>query len=387
LKIALIEPFGGASGDMLLGALLDAGASREELEKLLSTLGVKGWRLDVERAMRGAIEAASVSVIVEGEQPPRRLPDILALVEASKLPARAKERTAQVFEALARAEAEVHGTSPEEVHFHEVGAVDSIVDIAGACAAAEILGIEKFYCREILLGGGEVVCSHGMLPCPAPATLKLLAGLPVRFVPSNFEMTTPSGAALLTALCEFTQDIPAFTLGRTGYGAGKRTDSSRPNVLRVTLGEMSQRQPALWVVETNIDDMNPELYAAASEALFAAGALDVYATPVQMKKGRPGVILAALCPEKALPEVERTFFTHTTTFGVRRHRIERSELDRRTETVQTTYGPVQVKLGIRDGEVVTASPEYESCAEAARKAGVALKEVYAAALAARRGGG
>lgn len=382
MKLALVEPFGGASGDMFLGALIDAGASQVALQEALSTLGLDGWKLEVASTKRGTICATSVKVHAEGEQPRRRLRDILALFDASELPARAKQCAKAVFEALARAEAEVHGTQPGEVHFHEVGAVDSIVDIAGSCTAAELLGIEKFYCREIVLGGGEVACAHGKLPAPSPATLKLLAGLPVRFVPGRTEMTTPTGAALLATLCEFTQEIPAFTLGATGCGAGQRDDPGRPNVLRVTLGETTQHAPAVWVVEANIDDMNPEMYAQACEVLFAAGALDVYMTPVQMKKLRPGVVLSALCPQDTLAVVEQAFFEHTTTFGVRRHRVERSELERRVETVETPYGTVQVKLGIFGGKVVTVSPEYESCAAIARKAGVPVKDVYAAALAA-----
>jgi uncharacterized protein (DUF111 family) len=198
-------------------------------------------------------------------------------------------------------------------------------------------------------------------------------------------MTTPTGAALLATLCEFTQDIPAFTLGAAGYGAGQREDPQRPNVLRVTLVEVGERAPAIWVVEANIDDMNPELYAQAAEALFEAGALDVYATPVQMKKSRPGVVLTALCPHKALPDVEQAFFKHTTTFGVRRYRVERSELERRIETVETPYGPVEVKLGLLDGKVVTASPEYDSCAKAAQKSGIPVKDIYTAALTAWQG--
>ncbi len=383
MRIALVEPFGGASGDMFLGALLDAGAREDALRNALSMLGLSGWQMETGRTTRGVISASSVEVIVKEDQPHRKLAGVLEIINGSGLSAGVKERAAAVFEALAKAEAEVHGTQPEEVHFHEVGAVDSIIDIVGTCIAAELLGIEKFYCREIPLGSGEIACDHGNLPCPAPATLKLLAGLPVRFTTQRSELVTPTGAALLAALCEFTQDIPAFTLGATGCGAGQRDDQNRPNILRVTLGEASERAPAVMVVEANIDDMNPELYSQASEALFAAGALDVCATPIQMKKSRPGVVLTALCPEGVLPVVERAFFRHTTTFGVRRYRVERSELERRTETVQTQYGPVQVKLGLLDGEVVTASPEYESCARVAKEANAAVKEVYAAALASR----
>jgi uncharacterized protein (TIGR00299 family) protein len=367
---------------MFLSALIHAGAPEEELKAALMSLNLSGWEMETSVTRRGAISAASIAVRVGKEQPSRRLGDILQIIEGSGLAARAKERAAAVFEALARAEAEVHGTKPEEVHFHEVGAVDSIIDIAGTCAAAELLGIEKFYCREIPLGGGEIVCAHGSLPCPSPATLKLLSGLPVRYTSARSEMTTPTGAALLATLCEFTQEFPAFTLGSTGYGAGQRDDHKKPNVLRVTLGEVTERSPAVWIVEANIDDMNPELYAQASETLFGAGALDVYATPVQMKKSRPGVVLTALCPDAALPGVERAFFENTTTFGVRRHRVERSELERRVETVETPYGQVQIKLGIFDGSVVTASPEYESCAKAASEAGIPVKDVYAATLAA-----
>lgn len=382
MRIALVEPFGGASGDMFLSALIDAGAALPQLEEALSSLGLQGWELEVARKSRGVISATSLTVHVEGKQPDRRLEDILQLVEKSQLPSRAKERTAAVFEALAHAEAEVHGTKPGEVHFHEVGAVDSIIDIAGTCAAAEMLRIEKFYCRKVPLGGGEIACAHGTLPAPSPATLKLLAGLPVRFVPAQSEMTTPTGAALLATLCEFTQDVPGFTLGATGYGAGQRDDPGRPNVLRVTLGEVSGETSAIWVVEANIDDMNPELYVQAADALFAAGALDVYGTPVQMKKSRPGVVLTSLCPDRALADVEQAFFLHTTTFGVRRHRVERSELERRMEKVETLHGEVQVKLGLLDGKVVTASPEYESCAKVAREAGIPVKQVYTAAFAA-----
>jgi uncharacterized protein (TIGR00299 family) protein len=381
VKIALVEPFGGASGDMFLAALVDAGAPQDALRVALSALGLSGWRLETSRAARGVISAACVQVHVEEEQPRRRLEDVLAIIAASGLSSRVKAQATAIFESLARAEAEVHGTQPEEVHFHEVGAVDSIVDIAGTCVAAELLGIERFYCREVPLGGGEIACAHGNLPCPAPATLKLLAGLPVRFTPERSELVTPTGAALLAALCEFTQEVPAFTLGATGCGAGQRDDPKRPNILRVTLGQTSDRTPAVWVVEANIDDMNPELYSRAGEALFAAGALDVYATPVQMKKSRPGVVLTALCPGRALLAVERAFFAHTTTFGVRRYRVERSELERHTETVRTEYGPVQVKLGLLNGEVVTASPEYESCVKASEASGVPVKSVYAAALA------
>lgn len=380
MTVALVEPFGGASGDMFLAALIDAGASQQALENALSSLGLDSWRLEVSRTKKGSISCVGISVSVEGDQPNRNLGEIVGLIEKSGLAARARERAAAVFTRLAQAEAEVHGTEVDEVHFHEVGAVDSIVDIVGTCAAAELLDIDEFYCREVPLGGGEIVCAHGRLPCPAPATLRLLAGLPVRFTSARSEMTTPTGAALLAELCSFTQDIPAMELGSAGYGAGQRDDPQKPNVLRISLGEIRSESPGVWVVEANIDDMNPELYAKASEAVFAAGALDVCATPVQMKKSRPGIILTALCPQEALAAVERAFFMHTTTFGVRRYRVERSELERKSETVATQYGEVQVKLGLLNGEVVTTSPEYESCARAARESGAPLKDVYAAAL-------
>jgi uncharacterized protein (TIGR00299 family) protein len=366
---------------MFLGALIDAGAPEEALRSALTSLGLSGWRLETARTTRGVISATSVQVQVEEEQPQRNLADILEIIACSGISERAKNQAEAIFESLARAEAEVHGTLPGEVHFHEVGAVDSIVDIVGTCAAAELLGIEQLFCREIPLGGGEIACAHGNLPCPAPATLKLLAGLPVKFAQERSELVTPTGAALLATLCEFTNEIPAFTLGTTGCGAGQRDDPKRPNILRVTLGEVSERMPAVWVVEANIDDMNPELYSRANEALFAAGALDVYATPVQMKKLRPGVVLTALCPKGKLLAVEQAFFAHTTTFGVRRYCVERSELERRIETVKTEYGLVDVKLGLLDGNVVTASPEYESCAKASEASGVPVKSVYAAALA------
>jgi uncharacterized protein (TIGR00299 family) protein len=396
--LLVLEPIGGIAGDMFVAAALDLGVDRGALEGALRTLGLGGWRLEASRSADGGIVGTHVDVVVEGEQPRARgLSEIRALVDASGLAPRAKAAARAVFERIGRAEARVHGVSVEEVHFHEVGAIDSIVDVCGAAVALELLGWPRVVCAPPELGRGLGRSAHGPMPIPPPAVLELLAGKPVRPGGPPGEAVTPTGAALLAELAEL-GPLPAFVPGRIGYGVGTARWADRPNVLRMTLGEemshpLSPRPPpggegetTLWVLETNLDDCPGQLVARAIEAALEAGALDAWAAPVTMKKGRPGVVLSALVEEPARAAVTRALFAETTTLGVRRHAVERDALERTVETVETPYGPVRVKVALSGGRELGAHPEYEDCAARARERGVAVREVMAAALAARRAG-
>ncbi len=397
--LLVLEPIGGIAGDMFVAAALDLGVDRGALEGALRTLGLAGWRLEVTRKTDAGIAGTHVDVVVEGEQPHARgLPEILALVDASGLSPRARAAARAVFERIGRAEAKVHGVPVEEVHFHEVGAVDSVVDVCAAVVALELLGWPRVVSAPPELGRGLGRSAHGPMPIPPPAVLELLAGKPVRSGGPLGEAVTPTGAALLAELAEL-GPLPAFVPGRIGYGVGTARWADRPNVLRMTLGEASplsatasprppggEGESKLWVLETNLDDCPGQLVARAIEAALESGALDAWAAPVTMKKGRPGFLLSALVEEPAREAVTRVLFAETTTLGVRRHAVERDVLERAHETVETPYGPVRVKVARAAGREVGAHPEYDDCAARARERGVPVKEVMAAALAARRGG-
>jgi pyridinium-3,5-bisthiocarboxylic acid mononucleotide nickel chelatase len=396
MPLLVLEPIGGIAGDMFLAAALDLGLDRAALEAALRTLRVPGWRLEVTRRSDSGIAATHLDVVVEGEQPHARgLREILALVDASGLSARSKAAARAVFERIGRAEAKVHGIPFEEVHFHEVGAVDSIVDVCGAAVALDLLGWPRVVSAPPELGRGLRRAAHGPLPIPPPAVLEILVGKAVRPGGPAGELVTPTGAAILAELAEV-GPLPPFVPGRIGYGLGTSTWPDRPNVLRMTLGEESVSAgpraaagslgaPAVWVLEANLDDCPGQLVARAIEAALEAGALDAWAAPLTMKKGRPGFLLSALAEEPRREAVARTFFEETTTLGVRRHAVERDVLDREVVSVETPYGPVRVKVGRLDGRELGAHPEWEDCAQRAREKGVPAKEVMAAALAAYRG--
>ncbi|HET8540511.1 MAG TPA: nickel pincer cofactor biosynthesis protein LarC [Anaeromyxobacter sp.] len=407
--LLVLEPIGGIAGDMFLAAALDAGVDRAALEAALRTLGLPGWRLDVARRSDAGIAGTHVRVVVEGEPPHARgLAEILALVDAGGLTARARGAARAVFERIGRAEAKVHGVPLEQVHFHEVGAVDSIVDVCGAAVAVDLLGWPRVVSAPPELGRGLVRTAHGTMPVPPPAVLELLAGKPVRPGGPPGEAVTPTGAALLAELAEI-GPLPAFVPGRIGYGIGTARWADRPNVLRMILGELaavSSSSPyplspalspgllpggegggsTLWVLETNLDDCPGQLVARAIEAALEAGALDAWAAPATMKKGRPALLLSALVEEPAREAVTRALFAETTTLGIRRHAVERDVLERALEMVETPYGPVRVKVARAAGRELGAQPEYDDCAARAREKGVPVKEVMAAALAARRRG-
>jgi hypothetical protein len=385
--LLVLEPIGGIAGDMFLAAAIDLGLDAAALEAQLRTLGVPGWRLAVTRRSVSGIQATHVDVVVEGEQPhARALRDILALVAASGLSPRVKATAAAIFERIGRAEAKIHGVPVEEVHFHELGGVDSIVDVCGAAVVLELLGWPRLVAAPPELGRGMVHTAHGPMPVPPPAVLELLAGKPVRPGGPPGEAVTPTGAALLAELAELGQ-LPAFVPGRIGYGAGTKSWADRPNVLRMTLGEAVAPAVApetLWVLEANLDDCPGQLVARAIEVALEAGALDAWAAPLTMKKGRPAFLVGALCDEARREPVTRALFAETTTLGVRRHAVQRDTLDRVLQTVETPYGDVRVKVASLEGREVGAHPEYDDCLRRARDAGVPVKEVVAAALAAYR---
>ncbi|MGI8553059.1 MAG: nickel pincer cofactor biosynthesis protein LarC [Dehalococcoidia bacterium] len=377
--LAYFDCFSGASGDMILGALVDAGVSLDHLRDQLGLLGIAGYQLRAERVMRAGISATQVHVDLEpGEQPHRRLSDLLAIILRSGLPETDKAHASRVFTRLAEAEAAIHGTGVDEVHFHEVGAVDAIVDVVGVIIGLRLLGIEACYASPVPSGNGSARSAHGEIPVPAPATLELLArvGAPIRADSGERgELLTPTGAALLTTLARFAR--PAMALERVGYGAGGRNPPERPNVLRLWLGRGVQ-EPAgqLLEIETNIDDMAAEFFGFVQERLFEVGAVDVWFTAIQMKKNRPATKLSLLCPASHESAVVGVLMRETTTLGVRIREVRRHEARRESLRFESSLGDVAVKVKRLEGEAPRVAPEYESCREIALRTGLPLSEVY-----------
>ncbi len=395
MRTAYFDCFAGISGDMTLGALLDAGLPQATLEAVLQQLPLPGWQLDVQRVVKQGLAATAVRVhVAAGDHPHRHLADILHILDAAQLEPAVRGRAAAVFIRLARAEAAVHGTSPDDVHFHEVGAIDSIVDVVGAVAGLHLLGIEAVQASPLPMGHGFVRAAHGLLPVPVPAVMQLLAqrGIPVRDVDAAAELVTPTGAALLAELADDFGQYPAMVVRTVGLGAGQR-DLPFPNVLRVVIGETQPVPPRgqargpypvepLLVLETNLDDMSPEIMADTSQRLLAGGALDVWLTPITMKKGRPAILLSILCRPADGPRLTDLVLTETTSLGVRQRLVDRVTLPRRIDEVETPWGKVRVKVGLLADGTAKGAPEYEDCRHAAEAGGIALREVYAAASAA-----
>jgi len=382
MTMAYFDCFNGAAGDMIVASLIDAGADADALRERLAALPVDGYTLTVEKVSKQGFAATRFSVQLDAtaKQPHRHLRDIVAILDDADLPPAVVDRAKLIFTRLARAEAKVHGTSVDKVHFHEVGAVDAIIDVTGAALALDMLGVDRVICSPIPVGSGTVRCDHGIMPVPAPATAELLIGVPIAKSAEPGELTTPTGAAVLTTLVESFGPMPTMNLRTTGYGAGTRDGQTRPNVLRVMLGEPSDagETDEVVVLETNLDDTSPEIVAFAMSRLLAAGALDVYTLPIQMKKGRAGLLLTVLCEPARANEFESVVFAETPTFGVRRTTMRRSKLRRRHETVQTPFGSIRMKIGERDG-AQTVSPEFEDCRAAAETNGVPLRVVMTAA--------
>ncbi|MDQ3755846.1 MAG: nickel pincer cofactor biosynthesis protein LarC [Acidobacteriota bacterium] len=381
MKTLYFDCFAGASGDMILGALVSAGVDARLLVEHLARLNVEGFEISFETVDRSGISATRAHVQARDERQHRHLSDILKLIEASSLTESVKKRAAKIFIRLGEAEARVHNVALEQIHFHEVGALDAIVDVVGACIGFELLGVEKFMASPLHVGSGTVEMAHGRFPVPPPAVVELLRDAPIYATDIKGELMTPTGAAIISSVCEDFGPLPALRVARTGYGAGAREYGNFPNVLRVFIGESAaanETEKAL-VVETNIDDCSPQLIGHVMERVLAAGALDCYFTPVQMKKNRPGVLVTILC---RLPDRETMFellFSETTTIGVRCYEVERRTLDRVFVSVQTSFGAVSIKVARLNGRVVNATPEFEECRTAALRAGVPLREVEAEA--------
>jgi uncharacterized protein (TIGR00299 family) protein len=388
-RLVYFDGASGASGDMVLGAVVDLGLSVEELRAELAKLPLGGYRLEASRVSRSGLVATKIDVHVEeAATEHRHLRDIVALVEASGLAADVKDRSSALFRRLAEVEAAVHGTSPDRVHFHEVGAVDSIVDIVGGVIALRWLGADRFASSPLNVGSGTVTMAHGTFPVPPPATARLVTGVPV-YGTGEGELLTPTGALLITAHATEYGPLPAMTIEATGHGAGSRETEGRPNVLRLITGREARDASGerVLVLETEIDDAAPQLLGPLVERLLEAGALDAFLTPVQMKKGRPGILVSVIAPPAGREAIEELLFRETTTLGVRRQEWDRTALERETATVETAYGPIRVKIGRRGGAVYNAWPEFEDCQRAAAERKVPVKEVLAEALASWRAGG
>jgi uncharacterized protein (TIGR00299 family) protein len=409
MKILYYDCFAGISGDMNLGAMLDLGIEADYLKNELSKLPVNGYTLQVTRDIRKGISGTRVNVIIDEqrlliadhghghdhehghphtnlqahhqEKKPHHnsFAEIKQLILSSKLNDNIKDTSLAIFVKVAEAEAKIHNLPVGEVHFHEVGAVDSIVDIVGAAICLDKLGVDVVYCSTVELGGGSVRCSHGIYPVPAPATAEIVKHMPVRTGTVNYEATTPTGAAILAACVNEFTDKADFSILRTGYGIGAR-DGEIPNVLRVFLCEsIDSKKPekeSSFIVECNIDDMNPEFYDYITDSLFTAGAKDVYITPIIMKKSRPAVKLSVLCTADAEARINEVLFRETSTIGVRKYKVDKTVLDRVIETISTPLGDVRVKSAFYKGVCIKSKPEYDDCIKIAREKGIPVSQVY-----------
>jgi hypothetical protein len=388
-KILYLDCFSGASGDMVLGALIDLGVPIDGLRAALATLVPAGCELTATRVARSGIGAVQFEVREGGDGHEtggharhRGLHEILEMIARAGLPERVASRAGLLFQRLGRVEADIHQVPIERVHFHEVGALDSIVDIVGAVWAIDPLGVDRVCASALNTGSGTVATAHGELPVPAPATIRLLEGAPAYSSGVQGELLTPTGALLVTGHATSYGPMPAMTIRRTGYGAGQRQVPGRPNVLRAVMGEVSasSEHGRVLVLECNIDDMNPQFYGNLVEGLQAAGALDVYLSPVQMKKNRPGTLVTVVAPVPMREPVLELLFRETTTIGVRFHEADRECLSREWVTVATRFGAVRVKVARRGAAVTNAAPEYEDCAARAAERNVAVRDVHAAAM-------
>jgi pyridinium-3,5-bisthiocarboxylic acid mononucleotide nickel chelatase len=410
MRIAYLDCFSGISGDMFLGALVDAGVSPKLLEETVTALDI-GARLEISRVTRGGISATKVDVYVHGEKDEPRelhlakrnkakkhhyhdskphahrgLKEIRQIIERSSISETAKAAALRVFQSLGEAEAKIHNCPIDKVHFHEVGAVDAMIDIICAAVGAEALGVDEIIASPLNVGNGTVKCAHGILPVPAPATIELLKGAPVYSSGIQAELVTPTGAAIATTLATRFAPFPAMTIGRAGYGAGSRDFPDQPNVLRLTLGESRSQvvtdgfRETITVLEANLDDLNPQIFGYVAEQLFERGALDVFSIPAQMKKNRPGTLLTVLCRPEDAPTLTDLIFRETTTLGVRCREERRLILNREWKTVGTPWGPVRIKIANLNGAVANAMPEYEDCRRIAIECDIPLKTVIQEAM-------
>ena len=377
MKTAYFDCVFGVSGDMILGALVACGMPVDKLEEELKKLNVGGFELKRETVLRSGISAVHVKVLTEPQHEHRNLSHIKNIIDSSSLSGRVKEMAAGIFTRLAEAEAKVHGTTPEKIHFHEVGALDAIIDVVGACIGLEYLGAGTVVSSPLSLGTGTIACEHGEMPVPVPAVIELTNGVPVVRTDKKGELTTPTGAAIVTALAESYGRLDNFITDTSGYGAGSRDSKSHPNILRISIGSIahSLEEDHSVLIETNIDDMNPEIFGYLTEKLMKAGAKDVFMSPIFMKKGRPGTLFSVLTDDSLRDTILTMIFSETTTLGVRISSIMRKILKRESRIVETEYGPVRIKVAyVGDSERI--APEFEDCARIARENGIPLVTVY-----------
>src|SRR5216117_11198 len=380
VKVVYFDCPSGAAGDMIMASLLDAGVSLDALRTELQKLSLEGWEMVAREVRKGGFRATKVDVEIDPRthQRHRTLGDILAILEGSGLGAAVREKAARIFARLADAEARAHGTTRDQVHFHDVGAVDAIVDVTGACVGLELLGVQAVHVSALPLGGGVVDGPHGKMPVPAPGTADLLRGFPVVDTGVKAELVTPTGAAILTTLALSAGRMPAMTVAAVGYGAGTRDLPGIPNVLRCFVGETVDAAPGdetILQVETTIDDMSPQLYEPLIDRLFAAGALDVFLQAVIMKRGRPGIVVTALCAPDHVSDLSRALFEESTTIGVRWSEWRRARLDREVVVLTTAYGAIPFKVSRLGGRIVTVTPEFADVARIAREKALPTREV------------
>ncbi len=379
MRILYYDCFSGISGDMNLGAMIDLGVDKKYLLDQLNSLWLEGWELIVEKDQRHGITGTKVTVKqTKHEHIHRHLSDIEKIIDGSGLKAEDKTLSRKIFEAVAQAEAKVHNVPVDKIHFHEVGAIDSIIDIVGAAICFNSLGIDEVHVSAVELGRGSVKCAHGILPVPAPATVEIIKGIPVSKDGVNFEATTPTGAAIIATLGNCFEEKGSFKIEKCGYGIGQRENPERPNILRLFIGESDESSSVdnAIQIECNIDDMNPEWYGYISGRLFDSGASDVFYSSITMKKGRPSMLLSVICAKEKEKELKEIIFTETTTLGVRIFPFRKETLARKFERVNTPLGPVRIKRSFLDGRLVTEKPEYEDCKKIAKEKELPLKKVY-----------
>ena len=386
MKIAYFDCFAGASGDMIVAAMLDAGLDAEFLRAQLTTLGIENLDIKLTETKRAGIKAVSFEPVAPKQDHDRNVEQISKIINQSKISERAKKTAIAIFDRIARAEAVVHNQTPDDIHFHEVGAIDSIVDVVSASVGVDALGVEKVYCSALNVGGGIAKCAHGIMPVPAPATAELLRGIPIAGGPGQAELLTPTGAAILTTVVDEFCPLPSMDIETIGYGAGSMQFEDFPNVLRLIVGQAAAENSAdtdtICVLESNIDDVSGELLGFATEKLLEDGALDVFTTPICMKQNRPAAQISVICKVEDAQRLERVLFEQGLTFGIRKQILQRSKLTRDFVTVPTEFGEIRIKTGLLNGRIVNAKPEFSDCVWSAKKHNVPVKAVLDAAMAA-----
>jgi len=388
MRTLFFDCFAGASGNMVLGALIDLGLDRELLFDRIKGLGLAGYEIEIEKVDRSGISSTHLNVVIPAEKKHRHLHHIVDIIENSDLSDGVKARSVAIFDRLAAAEARVHGIDVKKVHFHEVGAMDAIIDVVGACIAFEMLGIENFACSKIHVGSGFVDMEHGRFPVPPPAVAELLTGKPIYSTDIAGELITPTGAAIISTLCDSYGVIPEMVVERTGYGAGSRNYDGFPNVLRIMIGETIADKierpyegERLVILESNIDDLSPQIIGHVMDRAFELGASDCWFTPIQMKKNRPATLISILCRLELRSVLTNLLFRETSTLGIRFRDVDREALERELVDVQTAYGHVKVKIGRHNGVIVNAMPEHDDVVRVAKENGVSLRAVHNAVSA------